>query len=211
VSRPEAILLLGPTGSGKTPLGERIQVRGLTGRACAHFDFGDRLRRITAGRLAVEGLTGADRAFLVEVLERGALLEDEHFAIAETILRAFIEEVWRGRDAHATIVVLNGLPRHAGQAEAVDRIVDIRKVVELSCTPGTVLARLLADTGGDRASRIDDDPDLVRRKLRTYAERTAPLVEHYRRRATAVLCLSVGPETTAEQLRQELTDRWKHA
>ena len=97
MSRPEAILLLGPTGSGKTPLGEMLEARGLGGCACAHFDFGDRLRRIAAGQLEIDGLTPADRAFLVDVLERGALLEDKHFPIAEKILQAFIAETRHGR------------------------------------------------------------------------------------------------------------------
>ena len=39
-----ALLLLGPTGSGKTPLGDEIERRGLYGRRCLHFDFGASLR-----------------------------------------------------------------------------------------------------------------------------------------------------------------------
>jgi adenylate kinase family enzyme len=44
----EAILLLGPTGSGKTPLGQVLERRGLWGHRCSHFDFGDNLREIVA-------------------------------------------------------------------------------------------------------------------------------------------------------------------
>ncbi|HET6430150.1 MAG TPA: hypothetical protein VFJ30_17170, partial [Phycisphaerae bacterium] len=85
--RTNAILLLGPTGSGKTPLGEMLQARGLRGRRCAHFDFGDSLRRAVAAASPPDGLPRQDIAFLKGVLESGALLEDEHFHIAETILR----------------------------------------------------------------------------------------------------------------------------
>ena len=47
--RQPGILLLGPTGSGKTPLGDRLQIRDLWGRRCHHFDFGVRLRDVAYG------------------------------------------------------------------------------------------------------------------------------------------------------------------
>jgi len=45
--RPEAVLLVGPTAAGKTPLGDALQAGGLWGRACRHFDSGrgDRAER----------------------------------------------------------------------------------------------------------------------------------------------------------------------
>ena len=45
-SRRRAIVLLGPTGSGKTPLGDLIERCGLWGAPCLHFDFGACLRSI---------------------------------------------------------------------------------------------------------------------------------------------------------------------
>ena len=43
-----AVLLLGPTGAGKSPLGDWLEARGLWGRPCHHFDFGANLRAIVA-------------------------------------------------------------------------------------------------------------------------------------------------------------------
>jgi adenylate kinase family enzyme len=204
MSRPQAILLLGPTGSGKTPLGEMLQARGLGGGRCVHFDFGERLRRIAGGKLNVDELTGDDRALIAGMLDRGSLLEDEHFHVAEKILRAFIAEQWHGRDAHATII-LNGLPRHVGQARDVDLIVTVRLVVELSCSARTIGLRLASDAGGDRARRIDDDPARVSKKLELYARRTEPLLDHYRSLGAAEICLTVGPDATAEEMWQEIS------
>jgi len=85
----------------------------------------------------------------------------------------------------------------------------VRAVIELVCTPETVFARLTADTGGDRAGRTDDDLDLVRRKLDTYARRTAELVEHYRRRGAAGISLTVGPNTSARQMWQDIEQQVK--
>ncbi len=46
--RNAAILLLGPTGTGKTPLGNVLAVRGWRGLPCLHFDFGANLRELVA-------------------------------------------------------------------------------------------------------------------------------------------------------------------
>lgn len=203
MNRPQAILLLGPTGSGKTPLGEMLASRGFGGARCVHFDFGERLRQIAAGLDTVDDLTEADRMFVAEVLNHGALLEDEHFHIAETILRSFQAE---NAIAPGDWIILNGLPRHVGQADDVGGIVAIRAVVELTCTPATVLARLSADTGGDRAGRIDDDPARVERKLELYAARTEPLLDHYRRHGAEIITVNVAPDTTAENMHRSLTE-----
>jgi adenylate kinase family enzyme len=197
MTRPSAILLVGPTGSGKTPLGEEIESRGLGGRCCSHFDFGAQLRAAVEGN-PPPGLSARDIEFLRRVLDRGALLEDEHFPIADTILRAFLTAHPEDR------VILNGLPRHVGQAEDVDRFVHVEVVVALQCSAQVVLERIRTDAGGDRADRVDDDPDAVRRKLAIYTERTAPLVEHYRARGSRILSIPIAADTTAESAYQTL-------
>ena len=77
-------------------------------------------------------------------------------------------------------MVLNGLPRHVGQAEGLESLVDVRVVVHLSCTAEDVVRRIASNVGGDRTGRVDDDLAAVRRKLAVFAERTAPLLDHYR-------------------------------
>ncbi len=200
----DGIVLLGPTGSGKTPLGELIQRRGLWGRACVHFDFGDRLRRIVAAAAPPEALTAADVDFVRSVLQTGALLEDEHFHIAEAIGRAAIAEA---RAGGAELIVLNGLPRHVGQAEGVDRFVGVRAVVALACTVKLVHERIASNAGGDRTERQDDDPASVRNKLAIYAERTAALEAHYRRRGVPIERVTVGEATRPADIWERLNAR----
>lgn len=194
-----AILLLGPTGSGKTPLGDLIQTRGLGGRRCLHFDFGANLRRVVE-RNEPDALLGRrELDFLASVLHSGALLEDEHFYIANRILQSFLAE--RNADERTT-VVLNGLPRHVGQADAIDGILDVALVVSLECSPANVFERIRVNAGGDRACRCDDQPEAVAQKLILYRQRTAPLVEHYRARGSHVVPLEVIADTTANALWQ---------
>ncbi len=198
---PSALLLLGPTSSGKTPLGQVLEQRGLAGRRCVHFDFGETMRQAVARDQPDENLSREDLGFLRGVLESGALLEDEHFPIAERLLRSFFQR--RGVDDR-TLVVLNGLPRHLGQAGALRSILRIETVVVLVCSVAAVLSRISVDTGGDRGGRTDDTAPEVHRKLAIYARRTQPLVEHYRGQGARVLEVTVAAETTAQQVWRQL-------
>ena len=203
-ARPAAILLVGPTGSGKTPLGDLLEARGLWGRPCAHFDFGARLRRCAAGEGTPGLLAPAECAFLVRVLEAGALLEDEHFPIARKVLGAFL----RGLPPDGrTRVVLNGLPRHPGQARDMEALVAVEAVVRLACRPEVALERVRTNAGGDRAGRPDGEAGAMRQRLALFEERTAPLVAWYAARGARVETIDVEADTTAEAIRARLEAR----
>jgi len=198
-TRYPAILLVGPTGAGKTPLGELLEAAGLWGKRCLHFDFGSELR--AAASQPAGPLTPRERALVQRLLDSGALLEDEHFPIARKLLVSFLAERKAGRD---TLVVLNGLPRHAGQARDIESVIEMRALVSLECTPQTVWERIRTNAGGDRAQRADDTLAEVKQRLAVFRERTAPLLAYYRSRGVPVLRVNVGVTTTAEQIRREL-------
>ncbi len=205
--RPAA-LLLGPSAAGKTPLGDIIERQGLWGMAWRHFDFGARLRAYAAGDVTgapFEG--GPDRHWIREVREiltTNALLRDDQFPIAEEVLRAFLA----ARDPAGTCwLLLNGLPRHAGQAEAIRPLADVRLVIRLDCDAATVAERIARDTGGDRRGRTDDGPAALAEKLNLFHRQTAPLLAHYATRGIPCSRLPVGPETTADELHAELARR----
>jgi len=187
--RLDSILLLGPTGSGKTPLGELLQERGAVGHRCHHFDFGQQLRGLAESRAAPAGFTAAQLEYVREVLAAGRLLEDRDFHIAERLLRGFLAA--RGAEV-GDLVVLNGLPRHCGQARSLERVLDVRWVLCLECTAETVAGRIAANSGGDRSGRRDDRADAVACRIALFRERTAPLVEHYRTRGAKVGVWRVG-------------------
>jgi adenylate kinase len=195
--RYPAILLLGPTAAGKTPLGQMLQQRGWDGSRCVHFDFGENLRAAVRGELPSESVSFDDIEFLRGVLEQGALLEDKDFPLAERILRAVLAERQADR---RTVVVLNGLPRHAGQAAALQRLVAVHAVICLECTAETIVQRIREDPAGDRAGRADDQLSAVVKKLSIYQQRTAPLVEWYQQVGARVLHIPVSASMTAEEM-----------
>lgn len=199
-----AVLLLGPTGAGKSPLGDRLERVGLWGRRCVHFDFGLNLRaaeksfgRAGGGDPLGDGLTPADQAVIRVSLATGALLENENFPLAAKILGRFV--VARKLTAD-DLLILNGLPRHAGQARDLERDVDMAAVISLECPADVIRERIRRDTGGDRAGRPDDASEDVENKLRIYAARTLPLLEFYRERGVPVLAIPVGVTTQPHEI-----------
>jgi adenylate kinase family enzyme len=192
----EAILLLGPTGSGKTPLGDYLEQVLLWNQRCHHFDFGANLRAVVVGDEA-GSFTAEEIRFLRRALEEGVLLEAEHFPLAARILDAFIAR--KGVRA-ADLLLLNGLPRHVEQARAMESKVTVINVVQLDCDARTVAERLRRNSGGDRAQRADDMEALVARKLAIYEERTRPLLDYYRSQGVRILKVPVGVKTQPAEM-----------
>ncbi len=193
----DALLLIGPTGAGKTPLGDLFEQKGINGTRCLHFDFGSRLRSIAREGSPPKGFDRREHSFIRDVLEKGLLLEDEHFPIAEKIVLHFMEQ--KGYQ-EGDLLVLNGLPRHQGQAEDMKRLVTFRGLLVLDCAPEDVLVRISGNSGGDRAGRPDDDIGLVRKKLEIFSERTEPLIRYFSSAGTGVVRLKVTADSSASRI-----------
>ena len=192
----QAIVIIGPTGSGKSPLGDLLAGDGLWKRRCVHFDFGAALRKIAAGEFAGD-FTADEVRFVHNVLKTGALLEDKDFHIALRALKAELADKDAGEDC---IVALNGLPRHTGQARDLQAIVNVTTVIVLDCNAETVLQRIASNAGGDRTDRRDDDTDAISRKLAIFAERTTPLADFYRNAGSRIHTAQITQTTTPQDL-----------
>lgn len=190
-----AVLLLGPTGSGKSPLGDLLAERGFLGFASRHLDFGSELRLAITPERSPQ-YSPPELSFLKDVLERGLLLENEHFSLAQKIISLFLE---RARFTPDMLLVLNGIPRHTGQANDIASIASILALVVLDCSPDSVYCRLHRNTGGDRTGRTDDHRGLVSRKLELYRERTEPLIDHYSRTGSRIFRIPVDEHSSPEE------------
>lgn len=192
-----SLLLVGPTGSGKTPLGEEIGRRGLRGRRCVHFDFGATLRSVAANPRPWDVLTPAELASIRASLTTGALFEDRDMPLIVKIVERFAET--RGLTP-GSLLVLNGLPRHRKQAESLAGLVGVERVIQLEAPAAVVRERMRLDTGGDRADRADDTLEAVERRLADFEDRTLALVDHYRGLGVPVLVIPVTAAMTAGEM-----------
>ncbi len=198
----EAILLIGPTGSGKTPLGSCIEQHGISGRKCHHLDFGNEMRSIADAETLPEGFTEHEHNFLQDVLIKGLLLEDQHFPLAKRIVRNFLAKCCFEK---TDILILNGLPRHTGQARDMAELVNVTCLIVLECTAEDVCERIGRNTGGDRTDRIDDAEEMIRKKLETFYSRTTLLIDYYTAQGSAFIKIPVHASSTADAVYSRLS------
>jgi len=191
-----AVLLVGPTGSGKTPLGDEMERRGLGGRPCVHFDFGANLRAAAGGSRDF-GLTPLELQAVRASLGSGALFEDRDMPMIVKVLTGFVE---MRRPAPGTLLVLNGLPRHRRQAEALSTFLAVERVISLEADAAVIHERIRLNTGLDRGGRGDDDLEAVRTRLMIFQDRTGPLLDFYRERGIPVMRIAVTETTTAVEM-----------
>ena len=166
-------LLFGAPGSGK----------GTQGRALGsiprffHCACGDVFR-------SIDTRTRLGRAFL-EYSSRGELVPDD-----------ITVELWKARidaavDAHQfkpdiDVLVLDGIPRNAGQAEIMDQLIDVKKVFHLSCRDREALFTRLKKRAL-KDNRLDDaNEEVIKRRLATYESESMPVLEHYKDRVQVV-------------------------
>jgi len=207
-ARRTAVLLIGPTGSGKTPLGEFLRTHGLWGRDCRHFDFGAQLRRVAALPRPPSHLSRSDFAVIRRVLAAGTLLQDRQFPVALKTLKWFLSSA---APSGESIIVMNGLPRHVGQARGLRAVLDVMLVVNLSCPPCTAFSRIGHNVGRDRTGRNDSSREAVAKRLRIFMKRTLPLLDYYRSLGVPVLTVRTDTRTTPRKVFQRLETSGKLA
>jgi adenylate kinase len=211
------LVLLGPPGSGKGTQGERLNDE----LRLPYYATGDILR----GAVRDETELGKSAK---EYMDRGDLVPDE--VIVGVIAERIDSE--EARDGF----ILDGFPRTTPQAEALDaRLVELGRgvtaVLLIDVSDEEVVRRLggrrtceaeghvyhvefnppevdgVCDVDGSPLIvRDDDKPDVIRRRLATYHEKTEPLVAYYEGRG--VLRRVDGeraPDAVTEELRGILT------
>ncbi|MBE3129445.1 MAG: nucleoside monophosphate kinase [Acidobacteria bacterium] len=199
-----SLLLVWPTGSGKTPLGDELERRGFLGRRCVHFDFGANLRTMAAAPEGANVLTATEFESVRTSLATGALFEDKDMPMIVKIVDRFAQERCLTADS---LLVLNGLPRHRRQAEDLAGVVAVERVIRLEAPAAVIRERIRLDPGGDRSARIDDTLEEVEQRLAVFRERTFPLVSYYRERRALIVEIPVTASMTAAEAYQALVKR----
>ncbi|WP_298889333.1 adenylate kinase [uncultured Serinicoccus sp.] len=160
------LILLGPPGAGK-------------GTQAAHVSAAHGIPAISTGDIFRANIKDeTDLGLQVkQITASGGYVPDE-------ITNAIVRDRLARPDAAAGFL-LDGYPRTTGQVEALDEMLgdtghQLDVVVELTVDTDEVVQRLLARA--QEQGRADDTEDVIRERMRMYAEETAPLAAHYKAR-----------------------------
>jgi adenylate kinase len=208
--RPFHLVLLGPPGVGK---GTQAELLGHALGSC-HLSTGDLFRAAACGAEPSPALRTA-----LEAMRRGELVPDD-VVVAMVRERAGCLRCRGG-------FLLDGFPRTAGQAEALDRLlteqgVALDAVLSFELPLEEIVARIsgrrtcpgckavyhltarpprvegVCDQCGVRLmQREDDRPESIRVRMRAYEASTRPLAEYYGRAGKLV---AVRAEGTPEEI-----------
>jgi adenylate kinase len=184
---PRRLLLLGPPGAGKGTQARRLVAK----LGVPQVSTGDMLRAAVAASTPVGRQAQA-------YMDRGELVPD-------AVVIGVTEERLRQPDAAAGFV-LDGFPRTAAQAEALDALLEklgrgLERVLSIRVEDDELVERLLRRAHLE--GRSDDTPETVRNRMRVYREQTAPLIDHYRRRR---LLAEVDGEGSVEDVERRIQE-----
>ncbi|XP_041741384.1 GTP:AMP phosphotransferase AK3, mitochondrial isoform X1 [Coregonus clupeaformis] len=178
-------VIMGPPGSGKGTVSGRIVKRfGLT-----HLSSGDLLRANIKAKTEL-GL------LMKSCIDQGQLVPDDIISrLILTEMRSIEQSSW----------LLDGYPRTLAQAETLDGVCSVDRVINLDVPFQTIKQRLTSRwlhlpsgrvynidfnppkisglddvTGEPLIQRDDDRPETITRRLKSYENQTQPVLEYYR-------------------------------
>jgi adenylate kinase len=183
------LILLGPPGAGKGTQALRLVAK----YGIVQFSTGEMLRE------AVKAGTPVGRQ-IKEIMASGGLVPDN---IVVSLVGQRIEQP----DARKGFI-LDGFPRTVPQAAALDRMLAnhglaLDAVIELRVDEDALVRRIEQRAAEMKARgealREDDNPEVLRNRLKAYRDQTAPLIAYYRQRGLlgTVNGMAAIPDVTA--------------
>lgn len=201
------LIFLGPPGAGKGTQAKQTAAE----LKIAHISTGDMLR--------AEIRAGSELGIAAKALiDRGELVSDD-------VILAMVAERIRQDDC-ANGFLFDGFPRTLRQAEALDRIASIDRVIDIEvpfdrlvdrisgrrmCSCGesyhvsTYTSDVCAKCGQKLYQRDDDREETVRNRLEVYRKQTSVLIDYYRDKG--ILTVVNGDQTiekVASDIQSEL-------
>ncbi|MGK7873584.1 MAG: adenylate kinase family protein [Xenococcaceae cyanobacterium] len=173
------LVILGGTGAGKGTqsqrLCDRLKIPGIS--------TGEVLRDAIASQTPLGCQAQA-------YLERGELVPDELMIqfMRQRLLQPDVSNGW----------LMEGYPRTAFQAEELDFLLDeleqrLDWAIYLQVSESVMIERSLA------RSLIDDEPEIIRRRIQMFQERTIPILEYYDLRQRLLTIQADQPPDLVEQ------------
>jgi adenylate kinase len=158
------LILFGPPGSGKGTQSEKIVEKfGLI-----HLSTGNLLRQEIADKTPL-GMEAKN------FMDKGQLVPDE---VVIGMIDSSLE-----KHANARGFLFDGFPRTIAQAEALDKLLALKKtgickVLALEVTEDELVKRLVKR--GETSGRSDDtDEQVIRKRFSVYKNETEPVAEYY--------------------------------
>jgi adenylate kinase len=165
-SRYKTMLLFGPPGVGKGTQGKILgNIPGLR-----HLASGDMFR-------ALDKESELGRQFL-DVSSRGDLVSDE---LTIECWKKHMQDLVAGGCYRPSrdILVLDGIPRSIAQAEAMDDLVNVLKVIHLRCLDIDDMVERIKRRAIMEHRHDDADEAVIRKRFAVYDTETAPVLSHY--------------------------------
>lgn len=176
------LILFGPPGSGKGTQSEKLTAKYML----KHLSTGDLLRNEIQSKtpLGIEAK---------KLMDKGHLVPDE----------VVIGMISTALDSNPKCngFLFDGFPRTSAQAEALDRLLELKKapivaMLALEVSEKELVTRLLKR--GETSGRSDDNNDaVIRERIEQYHRKTAPVADHYKRAGKVVM---VKGEGTVEEI-----------
>jgi adenylate kinase len=164
--RYKTVLLFGAPGAGKVTQGKILgQIPGFFHLAC-----GDVFRSLdTTSDLGAKFLDFSSRGELVpDELTIEMWRQNMH---AQTVLSLFKPKV--------DLLVLDGIPRNLGQAEALAPYLDVLSIIHLVCPDLDAMIQRMKKRA-IKENRLDDaDERVIRRRFEVYDRETSPVLQYY--------------------------------
>lgn len=137
-------------------------------------------------RAAVKADTELGRRAKV-VIDRGELVSDD-------IMLSLLEDRLSEADASDGFI-LDGYPRNTAQARALDELLErlgqpLDEALQIDVDVELVIERIARRAAEE--GRSDDTEEVVRHRMKVYAEQTAPVVDYYARQGVLTRVLGVG-------------------
>lgn len=157
------LIFVGPPGAGKGTQADRLKAK----YGIPHLSTGDMLREA----IAQDSPLGRS---VKEIMDNGELVSDE-------VMVEIIKERLSDQDC-LNGFILDGFPRTIAQAEALDAMLDPRcceidAVIYFEVNDQELFERV--KKRGEQSGRSDDNADVLKARLATYRQNTAPLLPYY--------------------------------